>query len=288
MKRALVLGAGGAAGLAWEAGVVAGLLDGGIDVRDADLVIGTSAGAVVGAQIARGIAPDEVARAHRASIGGDAAGRVPRARDVTGIQAIFGLWATFHEMTPERQRQIAQLALSAETMPERDWVDSFTVDDAWPAKPLLVPAVSCDTGELRVFDSRSGVRCRLAVAASCAVPGIFPPVTIGGTRYTDGVVRSGTSADLAQRIEPDIALIVTVFGIDRPGINRTSARALARETGELEAAGVAVRTIRFDEAAQAVTGGNMMDPAARLPALDAGLAHGRAMAPSLAAWWRGR
>lgn len=286
MKRALVLGAGGAVGLAWEAGVVAGLYDGGIDARDADLIVGTSAGSVVGAQIARGTDPREVARAHRESIsrGG---GAPPHTPDIAAMRAIFGLWATFDEMTPERQRQIASLAPTAKAMPEDAWVSSMTAGDEWPDKPLLVTAVSCESGALRAFDRDSGVPLGRAVAASCAVPGIFPAVTIEGERYTDGVVRSGTSADLAQVIEPDLALIVAVFGTARPGINRTSAHALAREMAGLEAAGTSVRLVRFDEAAQAAISENMMDLAARLPALDAGREHGIAVAGALRDWWRG-
>src|SRR5260370_22782556 len=52
--RALVLGGGGVAGVAWELGILTGLHDTGVDVRGADVIIGTSAGSVVGAQIASG------------------------------------------------------------------------------------------------------------------------------------------------------------------------------------------------------------------------------------------
>jgi len=286
VKRALVLGAGGAVGLAWECGVIGGLYDGGVDVRDADLIIGTSAGAVAGAHLASGVDPGDVEARHRDAVARTRSGH-PARRDVKAMQAVFGLWATFDEMTLDRQRQIAALALTADTGPEDAWVRGFEFGEGWPARPLLVTAVSCETGALRVFDRDAGVPLRRAVAASCAVPGIFPPVMIGGERYTDGVVRSGTSADLAQMIDPDMALIVSVFGTSRPGINRTSAHALAREMAALEAAGTSVRLVRFDEAAQAAIGENMMDVAARLPALEAGHAHGAAVAATIGAWWRG-
>jgi NTE family protein len=113
-----------------------------------------------------------------------------------------------------------------------------------------------------------------------------PPVTIGGRRYMDGGVRSGTSADLAQRIEPDIVLILAPMGRRGGGVDRLAAKQVAREKGELEAAGASVRLVHFDDATKDIVGMNLMDPTRVPEVLEAGLAHGRRLAGEIRAWWR--
>ena len=105
------------------------------------------------------------------------------------------------EAAPEDIRQrIGQLALDTETVSEDDRmvsIDARLPHDEWPERRLLIPAIDAESGELRVFDAESGVRLASAVAASCAVPGVWPPVTIGDRRYIDGGMRSLANADLA-------------------------------------------------------------------------------------------
>jgi NTE family protein len=112
-------------------------------------------------------------------------------------------------------------------------------------------------------------------------------VTIGEGRYMDGGVHSMTSADLVQRVEPDLVLIVAVFGLLDRGLHHIAARDLAAEAAALESAGASVRIVRFDEAAKAAAGGNLMDASARLPTADTGEAQGRTLGATLGAWWRG-
>jgi len=282
MKRALVLGGGGNVGIAWEIGVVKGLLAGGVDVRKADLIVGTSAGSVVGAHLAHGRSPDEIVTiqqeaAERRAAGGAAPAILPEPSETLGV---FALWTSFDEMTQEACAQVGRLALNVKAMPEEQWLDGFRANNwpGWPDMPLLVTAVDCETGAFRAFDAGHGVPIERAVAASCAVPGLFPPVTIDGRRYMDGGVRSGTSAELAQRIEPDVVLMIAPMGASDTGIGRLAARQLAREKGELEAAGVKVHLVRFDDAAKEAAGPNLMD-ATRAPATAAtGEAHGRRLA----------
>ena len=287
MKRALVLGGGGAVGIAWETGIVAGLLEDGIDVREADLIIGTSAGSVVGTQLAHGADPEQLMeRQHQP--------REPRALgdsapDMSGVTAVFQAWASFDEMTQAHCAEVGRLALQAKTMPEEQWIAGFA-DNAWPGwpdKPLLTTAVDCDSGEFRAFDRHSGVAIERAVAASCAVPGLFPPVTIDGRRYTDGGVRSGTSADLGQRIEPDIVLIIAPMGARPGGIGALVARQLAREKGELEAAGAQVRLVQLDGAALEAAGPNFLDPARAPASADAGRAQAKRISAELRDFWHG-
>ncbi|MGH7622548.1 MAG: patatin-like phospholipase family protein, partial [Gemmatimonadaceae bacterium] len=283
MKRALVLGGGGNVGIAWEMGVLAGLAAGGIDVRDADLIVGTSAGSVVGTQIASGREPQALLEERRTAPQRPLGSGGPPAPD---IAAVFTTWLGFDEITQDAAAAVGALALRAQTMPEEQWLAGFEANgwDGWPEKPLLVTAVECESGKFRAFDRDSGVPIERAVASSCAVPGLFPPVDIDGVRCMDGGVWSGTSADLAQRIEPDIVLIVPPLGWGERGLHLLSAKQLAGEMAALELAGVRVRVIAPDAAARAQMV-NLMDPATALPAADAGEAHARALARELRAWW---
>lgn len=288
MKRALVLGGGGAVGVAWEIGVVAGLLEGGLDTREADLIIGTSAGSVVGAQLAHGRDPRELFESVQSGDGSSppSAGLPP---DQDALRNIFTLWGSVDRMTDEIAAQIGKMALAAKTATEEQMLvgQSRLGITEWPAKPLLVTAVDCASGAMTAFEGATGAPVERAIAASCAVPGMFPPITIDGRRYTDGGVRSFTSADLAQRIEPDIVLIVAVFGVRDRGIDRLAAHQIAEESAQLESAGASVRAVRLDEATLEASGGNFMDFAKRAPAAVSGRRQGLEAAAELAAWWSG-
>jgi NTE family protein len=287
MKRALVLGGGGLVGIAWEMGIVAGFAEAGIDLRDADLIVGTSAGSVIGTHLAHGRDPATLEESRRG-----AAARPPSSvpPDVATLTAVFQLWASFDEMTQDACAQVGRLALAAKTVPEDEWLAGFAANDwpGWPEKPLLITAVDCESGAFKVFDRQSGVEVHKAVTASCSVPGMVPPVTIGGRRYMDGGVRSGTSGDLAQRIEPDRVLIIAPLGSPgaaASGVGRVIAKQIAREKGELEGVGAKVFLIQLDEAAREAVGGNLMDPARAAPAAEAARAHMRRIADEVREWW---
>jgi len=194
LERAFVLAGGGATGIAWEAGIILGLRDGGIDVRDADTMIGTSAGSMVAAHLR--IGTDEgnaFARIREGAPLGDY-GRLGAA-DATRY-----LRAQLHP-DPRRGRSlVGQAALSARTTTEEEWLAAIglgLIGKPWPQRRLLVTAVDAASGTSVVFDSTSGVPLERAVAASCAVPGVFPAVEIAGRRYVDGGLRSIANADLA-------------------------------------------------------------------------------------------
>src|SRR5581483_5739954 len=115
------------------------------------------------------------------------------------------------------RRRIGAAALAAETIdeaPRRAAVAARVPVDAWPARTLLIVAVDAATGETVVFDRGSGVSLVDAVTASCAVPGVWPPATIGGRRYVDGGVRSGTNADLA--VGCDRVVVIVPLMADEP------------------------------------------------------------------------
>jgi NTE family protein len=198
-------------------------------------------------------------------------------------------WAAFDEMTDEACAVVGAAAISTPTMTEAEYLDGFASNAAegWPDKPLLITAVDCESGVMRVFDSRSRVRIEQAIAASCAVPGMFPPVTINGRRYTDGGLRSGTSADLAQRIEPDSVLVIApIGGGGESRVGAAIARSMSREIAALESAGAKVKLVLFDDATRAAAGASLMDPAGAPAVSLAGEAQGRSIAPDVRALWQ--
>jgi NTE family protein len=200
MSFGLVMGGGGVVGIAWEIGVIEALAqEGALDPGTARAIVGTSAGSVVGTQLAAGQAIDDLVAAQLAppaAVGGGAA-----APDMTAVMKIFGGFAVAEEMTTELALTTGRLAMEAPTGSEDAWVGSFERllggIDAWPTDTdLRVVAMSCTKGERRVWTKADGVPVARAVASSCAVPGMFPTVSIDGDRYTDGGAWSPSNADL--------------------------------------------------------------------------------------------
>ncbi|MFC9975321.1 patatin-like phospholipase family protein [Spirillospora sp. NPDC127200] len=275
-ERALVLGGGGVAGIAWTTGVLAGLADSGSDVMDADVVIGTSAGATVAAQATSGVPLGELLRRQ---IDPDAQTweLVPTGSSGAEVlETMFGL-AQETEDRAELRRRIGELALGAETVSEeerRKVIEERLPVHEWPDRRLVITAVAALAGTPSVFDRESGVRLVDAVAASCAVPGVWPPVTIGETRFIDGGVRSVSNADLAS----GNARVVVIAPVADPG--------LGAEVAQLVEEGSKVEVITPDEASVAAFGADPLDPSTRTPAAKAGYAQGREAAAAIGAVWR--
>lgn len=277
VERALVLGGGGLAGIAWMTGLLRGLAEAGTDVTaDAELVIGTSAGSTVGAQLASGLSLAELYARQTdpalqsreispeidfAKFGEDMGGFVASASTPEEILRAAGGFALAASTIPEADRR----EVISGRLPSYDWPTTWT---------LRVTAVDCETGELAVFGPDSGVPLVDAVAASCAVPGIWPPATIGGRRYMDGGVRSMDNADLASGAARIV--VVSPFGMN-PEV--PSPMPLTGVVARLRSEGSAVTVIEPDEKSNAAFGTNPLDPATRGPAARAGYAQGLAGIP---------
>jgi NTE family protein len=165
-------------------------------------------------------------------------------------------------------------ALAAKTVPEADRraaVASRLPSHDWPAWSLKLTAIDCASGSLAVFDASSGVPLVDAVAASCAVPGVWPPVTIGGRRYMDGGMRALDNADLAAGTRRIV--IVSPFGTNS---EIPAPMTLSDAVADLRRGGSQVTVVAPDAASLAAFGANPLDPATRGPAAEAGLAQGRA------------
>jgi NTE family protein len=269
--RAVVLGGGGVTGIGWEVGVLAGLRRAGVDLGDCDRVIGTSAGAFVGAVLSG--APDIDAVVERVS-SADVAPDLPSV-DLGLIAQVFGIMADRSIDPASARARVGELALAAEAGDPEANVKWFAqhLPPGWPAG-LEVTAVDARSGEPARWDAASGVELVRAVAASCAVPCVFPPVPIDGTPYMDGGVRSVTNADLAAGASAVVVIAPTV------GVFRGS------PAHELRALGAARHVlIAPDDASRDALGDNVFDDSRRPQALAAGLAQGAALAAQVAEVW---
>jgi NTE family protein len=286
-RNALVLGGGGALGISWEVGLLAGLQEEGIDVTEADLIAGTSAGSVVGTQIALGkTLPDLMAEQMEPDDG--RIDRLMAGIEPSVVTQLFMRWAGVKKITQEICAEIGAAALAATTVGEEQWVSYFEDhigQPDWPETPIVLTAVDCESGEFRTWHRNSGVDLGRAVASSCAVPGLFPPVTINGRRYTDGGVRSGTSADLASGF--DSVFIVAPIGARPDGIDPLLGRQARAEAAALRAAGTNVELVFPDVGALEAMGINRMDASRRGVTSQAGVAQGKALASRLATSWAG-
>ncbi|MFD8076391.1 patatin-like phospholipase family protein [Streptomyces sp. NPDC059718] len=272
MTDALVLGGGGVAGIAWITGLLAGLADAGQDVTGADVLVGTSAGATVAAQLGSGLSLEELyARQTEPELqSAEIMADVDLANFGAGIAEVLQGAAS----VPDMRRAVGRYALGAETVPEaerRRVIESRLPSHDWPAsRTVRIVAVDAETGQPRVFDGSCGVGLVDAVAASCAVPGVWPPVTIEGRRFVDGGVRSATNADYAGGASRVLAIapmgVTELFPSELP---------LERALADLRAAGAEVAVAEPDEASLAAIGTNPLDPATRRPAAEAGRAQGR-------------
>jgi NTE family protein len=293
-ERALVLGGGGSAGNAWLIGVIAGLFDAGLDVTEADLIIGTSAGSTAAAQITSATPTELLAgilaaapRPRTGPVGADGgrvrnrpaadhmertSGIIGAAEDAAGMRRRMGAAALEMDAAPGSSGQTQRRATVAARLPSQHW----------PQRPMLIVAVDAHTGEPVVFDRHSGVDLVDAVTASCAGPGV-PPHSIGDNRYIDGGYRSNENADLAAGYG-QVLVLSPLGGRSRApldwGIH------LAAQAGELRARGSRVETIFPDSNSRNAFGINLMDPSTRPPAARAGYNQGRALAGQLTEFWR--
>lgn len=272
-RRALVLGAGGHAAIAWELGVLTGMADVGVDVRDADVIVGTSAGAGVGVQIASDLTLEELFQQQVD----------PRLQTKESAPPVdFTRWRADFVRTKEGPgdalavlKRFGTLArqMSADAQDaRRNMIAARLPSHTWPECRLLVVAVDVESGERRAFDRSSGVDLIDAVAASGAVPGIWPAVALGGRRYMDGGVYSIDNADLA--VECDRVLILTLPARVPP----LCVVSLDAAVDTLKRGGARVTIVHPDEGSQmafASVGGNLLDPSVREPAARAGREQGR-------------
>lgn len=278
MSRALVLGGGGITGIAWELGLLAGLAEKGLDLTSADLVVGTSAGSVVGAQILSGAPIEDLYAEQLVDPTGETAAKM-------GPSAVarFMIASLWPGDASRGRAYLGRAALAATTQPEAASLAVFerlVVRRSWPERRLLITAVDAETGEPRAFERDSGVELAHAVAASCAVPIVWPPITIQGRRYIDGGVRSIANADLAAGCDRVVVLAPVTFALRRS----------SRIAGQLSSLGHDVRSLVLspDAQARAAIGRNVLDPAQRAASARAGRLQAAGVSAAVEAVWSER
>lgn|SRR5487761_2410096 len=273
--RALVLGGGGVTGVAWETGLLLGLAEAGVNLSMADVFVGTSAGSVVAAQVTSGASLDQLYAAQVAAASGEIATRM------SGAALVRFMVAMAWPGDPQRARaRLGHAAMRAKTIPEverRAVIASRLPKNDWPQQRLLITSVNAATGAAVVFDRDSGVSLIDAVAASCAVPLVWPPVTINGHRYIDGGVRSVANVDLVKGCDRVVVLAPTTAALRRAD----------RPDAQVAGLGAGIRSIIVspDAASRAAIGPNVLDPARRALVAQAGRAQAAAVADQIHKVW---
>jgi NTE family protein len=278
-KRALVLAGGGLAGIAWETGVLRGIADESPATAkallDSDVLVGTSAGSTVAAQLSSGLGLGVLFDRQVAASSTELTPKV-------GIDEITELFLTAmtqpNTTKAEKLQKIGAVALSTATVAEqvrREVIAQRLPSHDWPKRVLRISAIDTATGELVSFDRSSGVSLVDAVAASCAVPGVWPPVTIGDRRYMDGGVGSTVNLALADDCDVIVALLPQ---------GRSTPSPFGSATEEVDDLGGTAFGVFADDESLAAFGANPLDPACRAPSALAGRALGRRVAGDIAAF----
>jgi NTE family protein len=289
---ALVLAGAGAAGNAWELGLIAGLSDAGVDVTDAGLIIGTSAGSTVAAQITSGTRPAELYAAILAEAPRPQGAELKSDRGRGHLSGPTYLeWSnkiiSSAQDASDMRRRMGAAALEMDTFDGsgqarwRDIVGARLPSHHWPQQPVLITAVDAHTGEPVVFDRHSGIELVDAVAASTS-NGFGGPYRIGGNRYINGGYRRSENADLAAGYGR--VLVLSPFG-GRSRMPGEWGMDLATQVEELRAGGSRVESVFPDARAGDVFNANALDPSTRLPAARGGHDQGRALAEQLTEFW---
>jgi NTE family protein len=284
-RRALVLGGGGPVGIAWESGIVAGLEQEGVSVRAADLIVGTSAGSVVGAQLGLGRSGDELLATQVAEAGraGQSSSGPATPVDLGPLIALMMNRPAHGEMPVNKRVEIGALALRTKTVDEQSFIANFgrltEGGGAFPER-FVCTAIDALNGSFVTWNKAANVELARAVASSCAVPGIFPPITINGRRYYDGGIRSATNSDLAKGC--DVVLVVAVMIAAMPPEYRNR---LDAEVAALQAGGSKAALIVPNAECLEIFGINLMDPSRRAEIAGLGVRQGRAEAARLRELW---
>lgn len=273
---ALVLGGGGLTAYAWQIGVLAGLADAGVDLAGADVLAGTSAGSLLALDLAGGAAPADLY-----------AEQVERKRAMLDVDFTFAmtvkyLWAALGSRDPRTVvERIGRLALTVRDVQEIDVFEAIAPQlptRTWPQKPVRLFAVDALTGEPTAFTADSDVDLLHAMSASCALPPLFPPITIGTGRWMDGGVRSTTNADLVD----DCARVVVLAPIPKAAGASPSAVTQVRT---LASNGTRATLLTPDRPARRAFGRNPLDTTRTPAAAREGRRQGRTRADHIRTIW---
>jgi NTE family protein len=300
VRRGLVLGGGGVLGAAWMIGALSAFADAyDWDPREADVLVGTSAGSVLCALLGNGLSVENLLNHQRGVLApGDpridfdhdtASGGAlpPLPRLGIGSASLVGR-AVRH---PSRMPILAALAGLAPRgrgtlRPVGELIHAVTPGEEWAPHPATwIVAMDYDSGRRVPFGRPSSPTSSLAdaVMASCAIPGWYAPVTIGGRRYVDGGTCSPTSLDLLAGLGLDEVVVLaplisfdydeptTVIGRMERRFRRAMTKRVLHEAGKVRRQGTAVTLLGPGREDLEAIGVNLMDHRRRTSVLDTSL-----------------
>lgn len=295
VTRALVLSGGGPVGIGWESGLAVGLRNRGVDVAGADAIFGTSAGAFVGAQMSLGEDLD-VANAYWTKMRTTVlatSGALSMDDRMLALGMAYTTTALSNVTLDEARRELGRFAIEADVPSEDEFLGYFAVLEGreWP-KQFTCTAVDTASGEFVVWRAGSDVDLRHAVAASCAAPCVYPPVTIAGRRYMDGGMRTSLNADLAKGNNRVLVVSATVLslppGVSNPVFDGILDR-MADELATLRVSGSTVEVIEPNQEFLEISGwgASLMDFDKATEAYEAGVRQGIEESRRIADLWNG-
>ncbi len=237
--RGLILGGGGVLGGAWMVGALTALQEvHGFDARDADVIVGTSAGSIVGALLSSDVSVEQMVAHQRGqpitsgplagysfdyekAAGGSRPMR-PKLRGPGSARMIFSGLGSVGRIPPTAVLSGFLPAGKGSLVRVGHLIDAITPMDEWsPHSNFWAVTMDYESGR-RVPFGRPGeppAPLSKAVMASCSIPGWFEPVEIGGRMYVDGGTWSATNADLVADLGLDEVYVVAPmvsFHYDRP------------------------------------------------------------------------
>lgn len=245
LDRTLVLGGGGVWFVAWQTGYLRTLMRLGLDLTSAQRVVGTSAGSVLASIVSgRRLSAFSTAISGLAKAPQIVSALAPASSLTPSQDRALEMFRAATDAEPETIKQIGYAALAANTPSATALTRNITVlltMRRWPSAALQITCVDTYTGERCVVDADDDVPLARAVAASSAVPGLFPPQPVGDRRCMDGGVSgSGTHTDLVAGARRAIVISLTdglnvddTWGTVEPG-------GIARQFEELAASGTQV------------------------------------------------
>lgn len=245
---------------------------------ESTVLVGTSAGSTVAAQIGSGTSLAALFERQVA----ETSSEIDSGVDLEAITELFltALAGPYDESAPrigQQMQRIGAIALGTDTVAEavrRRVIEQRLPSHDWPARVLRITAIDTATGDLVIFDAGSGVPLVDAVAASCAVPGAWPPVTIGDQRYMDGGIASSVNLDVAGDCDAAVVLIPAAADAPAPFSDGPAA--------EIAAFDGATLAVFADDDSLKAFGPNPLDPRCRIGSAVAGREQGRREAQAVA------
>jgi NTE family protein len=300
VRRGLVLGAGGVLGASWTIGALAALqevLD--WDPREAEVLVGTSAGSVLAGTLGSGIGVQTLLDHQRGIVDADgpdldydpdtdSGGPLPPLPR-PGIGSARGVLRSAlrpHRVTPMAALSTVLPQGRGSLEPIARLVDAVCPRGAWAGHHnTWIVAMDYESGRRVVFgrDGSPHASLRDAVSASCAIPGWYAPIRIGGRRYVDGGACSPTSVDVVRPLHLDEVVVLspmTSLSYDTPAtvagrlerrLRRLSTRRVVRELKKVAATGTTVTFLGPTSEDLDAIGANLMDPTRREKVLDTSL-----------------